>query len=173
MKEIFERRSCRSFEDRKVEAGKLEKLLQAAMAAPTAKNQREWEYIVVTERELREKLADASPYAACVKDAPVAIVLLANISGLDCPEYWEQDMSTSAENILLEAVHLGLGAVWLGIAPDEERMRNVIEIFDLPENVLPFAIIPVGYPVSEGKAIDRYDTEKIFYNGYKVKKNAD
>jgi len=167
MKEIFERRSCRKFDDRKIEAGKIEKLLRAGMAAPTAGNQREWEFIVVTHRELLAKLAAASPYSACAAGAPLAIVLLGNTEDKRFPQCWQQDLGACAENILLEAVHLGLGGVWLGIAPEEDRMKNVREIFDLPEEVKPFAILPLGYPKEVPTPDERWDPDKVSYNGYR------
>ena len=82
------------------------------------------------------------------------------------PKYFEQDLAAATENILLEAEELGLGAVWMGIAPLEERMSRVSQILGLPENILPFALIAVGYPGEVKKAEDRYEEERVHYERY-------
>lgn len=165
MNEIYIRRSVRSYTDKFVEEEKIEQILKAGMQAPSAANQRPWEFIVVNDKELLKKLSLASPYAGCVDKAQVAIVLLVNRNGLRFPEYTDQDMGACAQNILLKTVNLGLGAVWLGIAPSKEREKAVSDIFELQENVQPFAIIPIGYPKNEGanQFIDRFDPKKVTY----------
>jgi nitroreductase len=168
MEEIFRRKSVRDFTDEKVEDEKIEKLLRAAMSAPTAANQREWEFIVVTDRELLDKLAVASPYSQPVGKSAVTIVLLGNFKKMVFPHCWEQDLGACAENILLEAVHLGLGGVWLGVAPEENRMNNVETIFSLPEDVRPFAMIALGYAKEDVRPKDRFEPKKVHYNEYKA-----
>ncbi len=111
MNEIFTRRSIRRYVDKPVEQEKIERLLKAAMQAPSAGSQRPWEFIVVQDKERLAQLAQASPYAGPTKDAPLAIVVLANRSALKFPENWQMDVSAATENMLLEAVHLDLGAV--------------------------------------------------------------
>lgn len=166
MKEIFERKSVRDFTDKKIEDDKVEQLLRAAMAAPTAANQREWEFIVVTEKTLLDKLASTTPYSGPVGKAPMAIVMLGNLTKTVFPDCWQQDLGACAQNILLEAVHLDLGAVWIGIAPSEERMKKVSDIFLLPEEVKPFSIIALGYPREAAMQKERFEPNKIHYNGY-------
>jgi len=166
MREILARKSVRSFIDQTVETEKIEQLLHAAMAAPTAGNQREWEFIVVTDQAMLQKLANASPHSGCTAKAPLAIVGLANMKNLRAPDYWEQDLGAAMENILIEAVHIGLGGVWLGIAPLPERMKYLSDVFSLPDYVKPFAILALGYPDKEILSSDRYYPEKIHYNQY-------
>ena len=169
MKEIFERRSVRAFLNQPIEPEKIELLLKAAMAAPSAGNLREWRLIAVTQRPLLEKLAKVSPYAGCAAKAPLAIVVLGDLSGVKHSEYWEQDLGACTQNLLLEAQHLGLGAVWLGVAPLAERMEAVTELFDLPKQVRPFAIVAVGYPAEVPAPRERWEPEKAFYNGYQTR----
>lgn len=169
MEEIFERRSVRTFLDRPVEPEKVELLLRAAMAAPSAGNQREWRLIAVTERRLLEELSRVSPYAGCAANAPLAVVVLGDLSGMDHPDFWELDLAACTQNLLLEAVHLGLGAVWLGIAPLQERMEKVSGLFGLPETVRPFAVVAAGYPAKPPVPKDRWEPQKAFYNGYHVR----
>ena len=107
MNAIYIRRSVRSYKEQIVEKEKIDKLLRAAMQAPSAGNQQPWEFIVVQNKNTLEKLSHLSPYAKPVARAPLALVLLANMEGLRFPENWEQDMSAATQNILLEAVELG------------------------------------------------------------------
>lgn len=161
MDTIFLRTSIRNYEDRPVEEEKIQQLLKAAMAAPSAGNQQPWEFYVVKKKELIQELSTSSPYAGCAGKAPLLIVLCYRTSDILFPEYAQIDLSACAENLLLEAVELGLGAVWLGIAPMEERMESVKRMLDLPENLEAFAIIPCGYPMEEKKQQNRYDEKRI------------
>jgi nitroreductase len=162
MNAIFSRTSIRKFQKREVENEKIELLLKAAMAAPSAGNQQPWEFYVIKNKDLLEELAKCSPYAGCAKEAPIAIVNCYR-KNVWVPEYAEIDLSASTENILLEAVELGLGAVWLGVAPLKDRMQQVKEILEIPDDLQPFAIIPFGYPVNEMKQQDRYDQNRVHY----------
>lgn len=166
MQEIFIRRSVRTYKDIPVEREKIDKLLRAAMQAPSAGNQQPWEFIVVQNKDLLNKLSGISPYSKMVTKAPLAIVLLANKNNMRFSENWQQDMGAATENLLLEAAHLGLGGVWLGVAPVEDRMNAVKKIFNLPENIFPFAVVPIGYPEAEQRFIDRYDASRVHYDKY-------
>ena len=164
MKEIFERVSIRRYEERPVEEEKLEALLRAAMAAPSAGNQQPWEFYVIRDRELLEKLSKVSPYAGCTAKAPAAIVS-AYREKLWAPAYAQIDMSIAMENLWLSCSEQGLGGVWLGIAPVEERMRAVEEIVGIPEGQRAFAIFPLGYPAESRAQQDRWDPERIHWIG--------
>lgn len=150
MNSIFHRVSIRKFQDKPVEPEKIETLLRAAMAAPSARNQQPWEFYIVTNKDLIQKLSTVSPYAGCAKDA---------IS----PAYAQIDLSIANENIWLEADALGLGGVWLGIAPVEERMKAVEEVLQLPAEHHAFAIFALGYPAENKPQQDRYDVSRINY----------
>ncbi len=164
METILKRRSIRSYKNKKIEKEKIEKLLRAAMQAPSAMNQQPWEFIVVQEEEKLKELSKMSVYSKVIKKSAVSIVLLANKKRIKYPENWQQDMSAASENILLEAVDLDLGGVWLGVAPLEERMIYIRKIFDLSENIMPFSVISLGYPENaENKFIDRFDETRIKY----------
>ncbi|MDO4556175.1 MAG: nitroreductase family protein [Lachnospiraceae bacterium] len=163
MKEIFHRTSVRNYQEKQVEEEKITMLLKAAMAAPSAGNQQPWEFIVVENPAALKDLSKASPYAGCVAKAPMAIVALGDKNRFRFEENWQMDLSAAVENILLEADHLGLGAVWLGIAPLSERMEAVSELFHLSDNLIPFAVIPCGYPVTEVQQQKRYDEARIHY----------
>lgn len=163
MNAIFSRTSVRSFENRLVEKGKIEKLLQAAMAAPSAMNQQPWEFYVVNDMNKLEALAKVSPYAGPIGKATVAIVPCIAKDRLQLIEYGEIDLSIASENILLEAQHQELGAVWIGIAPHKERMEQVADVLHMPERLSPFAVIPVGYPLEKKQQENRYDASRVHY----------
>ena len=166
MNAIFKRASVRAYTDQPVEQEKVDLLLRAAMAAPSGGNQQPWEFVVVTDDETRAQLAEVSPYAKPAGKAPLDIVLCMRTEGLRFPEIAEQDMGACAENILLEAVELGLGAVWQGIWPVPERMQGIKDLLGLPENIAAFAIISIGYPQKEPKQSDRFDATRVHYNKY-------
>ena len=127
MNSIFHRTSVRDYLNKEVEQEKIEQIMRAAMAAPSACNQQPWEYYVVTNKSKIEELSLSSPYAKCTAKAPVAFVACYRKETV-IPMYSQIDLSASVENVLLEADSLGLGAVWLGVAPIEERMLKVKEI---------------------------------------------
>ncbi len=168
MNEIFRRRSIRKYQDKLVEQDKIDRLLRAAMQAPSAKNQQPWEFIVVNDREILNTLSNVSPHSKMLSSAPLAFILLGNKDTMKVPEKWQQDLAAANQNMLIEAVSLELGAVWLGIAPDIERVNFIKEVFALPSNIEPFSVVVVGYPDSsqENKFIDRFDPSKIKYNKY-------
>lgn len=164
MNAIFTRRSIRHFTDQAVEADKIEQLLRAAMQAPSAFNQQAWEFIVVQSREMLGKLASVSPYSAPAGRAPLAIIVVANKDKLKIPSAWEQDLGAATENLLLEAVDLGLGTVWMGVAISDETMTKVSDLLALPDNILPFGLIAVGYPANSGNhESDRFQPELIHH----------
>jgi nitroreductase len=164
MKEIFNRRSIRKFEDRLVEKEKIEKLLKAGMQAPSAANQQPWEFIVVENKEALDKLSLMTPYAKPVASSAVTFVLLANSNCFKVPTAWQQDMGAVTQNMLLEAVHLDLGAVWLGVSTADSAVDYINNLYNLPENIKPFALIAVGYPDGqENVFVDRYVEEKVHY----------
>ncbi len=162
MNSIFHRVSIRKYQEKKIEQEKVEQLLRAAMAAPSACNQQPWEFYVVTNKNVIEKLSKTSPYAGCAKDAPLVFVPCYRKDGI-APDYFEIDLSAAVENLLLQADALGLGAVWMGIAPDAGRMNAVREVLDIPQTLEPFALVPCGYPAEARPQENRYDESRVHY----------
>lgn len=162
MNPIYTRVSIRKYQDRPVEKEKTMAILRAAMQAPSAANQQPWEFFVVTNRAKLAALSEVSPYAGMTKNAPIAIVAAYR---KDCkvPDYAQIDMSIAMENLWLETSMQGLGGVWLGIAPREERMTAVEEIIGLPDTMRAFAIFPYGYPAEEKPQEDRFDESRIHF----------
>lgn len=162
MSGIFHRVSIRKYLDKPVEQEKIVTMLRAAMAAPSACNQQPWEYYVVTDKEKIQSLSQTSPYATPVKDAPLVFVACYQ-DDVIIPHYAQIDMSTSVENLLLQADELGLGAVWIGIAPIVERMENVAKVIELPEHLSAFALISCGYPGEKKSQQNCYEESRVHY----------
>ena len=162
MNNLYTRVSIRKYQDRPVEKEKTEAILRAAMQAPSAANQQPWEFYVVTNKDKLDALSRVSPYAGMTKNAPAAIV---SVYRKQCaiPAYAQIDLSIAMENLWLETDAQGLGGVWLGIAPQEERMKAVENILCLPDTVRAFAIFPYGYPAEERKQQDRFDASRIHF----------
>lgn len=158
---IFTRRSIRKYQDRPVEEEKIEKLLRAAMAAPSAMNQQPWEFYVVKNKEKIRELGDATPHSRCVSGAPLAIVVCQKTGPKPSPAFADVDCAIATENMLLMATELGLGTVWIGTCPVESRVEKVGEILSLPEGLKAFALIGVGYPAEEKGPVDRYDEKRV------------
>ncbi len=165
MNEIFKRVSIRKFNEKPVEKEKIEKILKAAMAAPSAGNQQPWEFFVVTDKEKIQKLSACSPYAGCSAKAPIVIVPCYRTSGLRFPEYDTIDLSIATENILLEITSLGLGGVWLGVAPDKDRIDKIDKELGIGKDIHAFALVALGYPAEEKTQQDRFDESRIHYIG--------
>lgn len=162
MNSIFHRISVRKYQDRPVEKEKIEMILRAAMQAPSAANQQPWEFYVVTNPEKLAALSNVHRYSKMVKDAPVCIVA-AYRDKCALPPYAQIDLSIAMENLWLETDAQGLGGVWLGIAPMEDRMKAVEEIMEMPDSLHAFGLFPLGYPAEERAQQDRYDESRIHY----------
>ena len=165
MKEIFERVSIRKYTDQTVEPEKVEKILRAACAAPSAGNQQPWEFFVIRDKAVIEELSHAHKYSDFVAGAGLVIVPCYRTEGLMFPEYDTIDTSLAVENMLLEIQHLGLGTCFIGIAPEKIRIGRVAKAINCPENLIPYTILPIGYPAESRAQQDRYDESRIHYIG--------
>lgn len=160
---ILTRRSIRSYTDQDVEPEKIEAILEAGMAAPSGKNGQPWDFIVLTRREILDEMAERLPYAKMLREARVAIAVCADRTK---SPYWYVDCSAAAENILLAAHALGLGAVWTATYPYRDRMDVVKELCGLPGSYDSLCVIPVGYPAREARPKDNFDAGKIYHEVY-------
>ncbi len=161
MNAIFRRVSIRQYESTPVEPEKIDAILRAAMAAPSAGDQRPWEFFVVTDKNMIKKLAACSPYAGCAACAPVVIVPCYRTNGLRFPAFDQIDTSIATQNILLEITEQGLGGVWLAVAPVAERMEKVDALLGIGEKLHAFALVPFGYPAQNHPQEDRYDEARV------------
>ncbi len=160
---ILKRRSVRRFTAQGVEEKDVRKLLEAGMSAPSAGNERPWHFLVIRDRRTLEGIMEFHPYAKMLKECAGAILVCGDPSLEKYPGFWVQDCSAATENILIMAVQLDLGAVWLGIYPIEERVNGLRKLACLPDNVVPFSLVPFGHPAEERKLIDRYDEDRVHH----------
>lgn len=164
---IMTRTSIRQYSDRAVSDAAIDSLLRAGMAAPTAVNKQPWQFVVITDRALLDTLATKGPGWKPVGRAPLAIVACGDLSLAldgDAQAYWIQDVSAATENILLAANAMGLGAVWCGAYPIEERVASLREYLSLPEGIIPLNIIAIGYPDENPLPKEKFKAERIHSN---------
>ncbi|MDR3301388.1 MAG: nitroreductase family protein [Spirochaetaceae bacterium] len=174
---IFARRSVRDFLAKAVEQDKIERVLRAAMAAPSAHNRQPWEFFVVTEAADRKAIAEMGPYSKMCATAPVVIAVCVNkkLGEISTPEdtWWQQDLAAATENILLQLVEEGLGGVWLGWYPDKKRCAAFADYFTLPEHIVPLSLVALGYDAKpetpdsvEQKKAARFDPKRVHYGSF-------
>lgn len=161
---ILSRRSIRKYTTESIEEEKITSLLRAAMSAPSAHNQQPWLFVVIDDRDILNKIPDFHPYSSMLLEAPLAILVCADTSGLPSPEFWPQDCAAATENILIAANSCGIGSVWLGVYPHEDLMDGLSLLLDLPGNVQPFALVSLGYAAVEKSPSERFDTARIHRN---------
>jgi nitroreductase len=164
MEGILTRRSVRGFTGDPVSEAQVSDLLRAAMAAPSAGNQQPWQFVVVRDPAVRDVIAGANPYGGMARQSPVVIVVCGDLSREQRPDFWVQDCAAATQNLLLAVHAAGLGAVWCGTYPREERMGSIKAVLDLPEHIIPFSVVPVGYPAERPAPADRYDPERIHFD---------
>jgi nitroreductase len=161
---VLERRSIRKFTDQPVSEDHVTTLLKAAMSAPSAGNEQPWHFVVIRERSLLDAVASFHPYARMITQAPVASLVCGDLEREKSKGFWVEDCSAATENILIEAQQIGLGSVWLGVYPREDRVENMRRIIaGMPENAVPFALVPVGYPAESKRPSDRWDESRVHY----------
>lgn len=160
---IKKRRSIRKYTDEPVSDDAVKKLLEAAMAAPSADNLQPWEFIVVRDHDLRQQLARTHPWSDMCPDAPVVFVVCADERRAS---HWVEDASAATENLLLAAAGLDLGAVWVGIYPNSRNEEHVRQVLDIPSKLRVICLVPVGHPAESKAPHTKYDERKVHYDGY-------
>lgn len=161
---IFTRRSIRKFSDRQIQESDINRLLKAGMYAPSANNSQPWHFVVINERKLLDRIPTFHPWSKMCFQAPLAIVVCAYVPAGKKFDLWVQDCSAATQNILLAAHAIGLGGVWLGVHPREERIAGVRDLLGLPEEVHPVSIVVLGYPNEQPETPERFDLAKVHFN---------
>ena len=170
LENILSRKSVRSYTDEPVRRSQLDTLLRAAMAAPTGRDMRPWKFVVIDDKAAMAALADSLPYAKMLREAQAAVAICGDLSVTDDKgnpsTNWTFDCSAATENLLLAAEALGLGAVWTGVYPYEERVASVKSALGLPEEIVPLALVPIGHPKGDPQPKDKFNKDNIHYNGW-------
>ncbi len=161
MKEIFERRSIRKYKKDTVSEETIEKIIRAGMAAPSAGNEQPWHFIVIKDKNIINEIPKFHAYSRMLHEVNCAIVVCGDLFLQKYEGFWVQDCSAATQNMLLMAQALGLGSVWLGVYPREERVEALKSLLGLPDNVIPLSILPIGYPAEEKMPSDRFDAFRI------------
>jgi nitroreductase len=161
IKAIKTRRSIRRFAERMVEEKKIETLLRAAMQAPSSRNSQPWHFIVITERKTLSAVPEFHTHAKMLHEAPLAIMVCGDLRIEQSIEYINTDCSAATENLLLAAHDLGLGAVWLGIYPREQRVEEIRRLLDIPRHVIPISLVALGYAAEDKEPEDRFRSERV------------
>ncbi len=161
---VFMRRSIRKYLPKPVEEEKIDVLLRAAMAAPSAHNQQPWAIVVIDDRALLDGIPEFHPYSKMLLTAPLAFLVCGTTENLKAEMFWEQDCAAAVENVLVEATHQGLGSCWMGVHPHEGLKKGMKDLLHLPEHLVPFALIALGYSGEEKQPSNRYDPSRVFRN---------
>ena len=173
---ILSRSSVRAYTDQKVEKAKVEKLLRAAMAAPTAVNKQPWHFVVIEDKRVLEQIAEEIPTAKMAARAPLAITICGDMEkALDGEgrDFWVQDASAATENLLLAAHAMGLGAVWTSVYPIKDKVEATRALLKLPETIVPLGTIVIGYPKEKPLPKDKWKPENVSYNTFGGKNTAE
>jgi len=163
---IHTRRSIRKYSDQPVTEEDLRTLLSAAMAAPSAGNQQPWQFVVVRDKKLLAAIPNIHPYAGMAPKAPLGILVCGDTRNEKYAGYWVLDCAAAVQNLLLAAHALGLGAVWTGVYPTQDRVEAFARLFKTPTGVHPHSFIPVGHPAEEKTREDRYRQERVHTDSF-------
>jgi len=161
---ILTRRSIREYIKKSIDDKTLKELLEAAMSAPSAGNEQPWHFILINDPKILKEVPSFHNHAKMLSDASTAILVCCDKRLEKHGEMWIQDCSAATENILIAVNAKGLGAVWLGIYPRDERVNGMRKLLGLPEHIIPFSLISIGYPSEKKPPADRYDASRIHYN---------
>ncbi len=158
---ILGRRSIRKYTGEPVTDGQVKRLLEAAMAAPSAHNRQPWHFIVVSDKATLLEIPKFHNYSKMLEQAPLAIVVCGDLELEAGTGFWVQDCAAATQNILLAAKATGLGAVWLGVYPNENLVENLRVLLKVPEKIVPFCIISIGHPLEEKPPANRYSVGRV------------
>lgn len=161
---IFTRRSVRDFKSDPIPEEEVNDLLRAGMQAPSARNEQPWHFIVIDDPDLLHAIPEFHPASKMLLEAPLAILVCSDRKLETKRASWLQDCSAATQNILLAAHAMGLGAVWLGIFPDSERVFGMQSLLAMPKDIRPVALVAVGYPASIPEPVDRFKSERVHHN---------
>lgn len=160
---IHSRKSVRSFTGENISQELLDEILRAGMAAPSAVNMQPWEFVIVRDRAMMDRLGDGLPYAKMIYKAAAAIIVCMSPEKAHDKllEYAVIDASCAAQNILLAVESMGFGACWTAAYPRQDRMVYIRRCLSIPEHIIPLAVIPIGVPDGSEQPKDKYKPEKI------------
>jgi nitroreductase len=181
LKNILTRHSVREFTGEAIKKEDLLTILKAGMSAPSAVNRQPWSFVVVENKETLEALSAKLPYAKMLSGAGTAIVVCGTpdkskifnaavkmVTRISLGDFWVTDCSAASENILLAAHALGLGAVWTAVFPNEGLIKSVREILEIPDDIIPLNVIPIGVPANKNEPPkDKFKEKNIHWEKWR------
>ncbi len=167
LKAIATRKSVREFTNQKVSQDDIKKILSAGMSGPSCVNTRQWSFVVVTDKDMLNKMADANGRPAQpLRNAAFGILVCGDLERTfdQAPDYWIIDASIACQNMILAAHDMGIGSVWLGTYPQESRVKAQSTLFELPDTIIPHSIIAFGYATNEQlEERDLYEENRVHF----------
>jgi nitroreductase len=163
---ILTRRSIRKYKPGKISGETIRELLKAAMSAPSARNRQPWHFVIIDERKILDQIPTFHPHAEMLREAGLGILVCGDEAKELKKGYYPLDCSAAVENLLLAVHAKGLGGVWIGIYPREDRIAEMRNLLKIPDGIVPFALVSIGYPAEESREVDRYDESRIHKNGW-------
>ncbi|MGE4274601.1 MAG: nitroreductase family protein [Candidatus Methanomethylophilaceae archaeon] len=160
----MKRRSIRRYRPDPLDEDVITEILRAGMAAPSALNQRPWHFVTINDRSKLEAIMEVHPHSQMLREAPLAILVCGEPSKCKISEYMPQDCSAAVMSMLIRITELGLGGVWMGVHPNPEREKGIRSVLQIPDDVVPFALIAVGHPAEEKGPSGRYDEDRVHHN---------
>lgn len=164
MEAILTRRSVRKYTKQQIKDETVRELLEAAVSAPSAGNQQPWHFVIIDNRELLDQIPNFHPHSSMIKEAQKAILICADTKIETHKGYFPLDCSAATQNLLLAAHAKGLGSCWLGIYPREERIIGMRKLLNIPESVIPFSLISLGYSAEKSCKVNRYKSTRVHRN---------
>lgn len=160
---ILSRRSIRMYTNQAVSDDMVQSVIEAAMSAPSAGNERPWHFIVIRARKTLDAIPEFHPYAKTVLSAPLAILVCGDLSLETHEGFWVQDCAAATENMLIAVAAMDLGAVWLGVYPREDRVDGMRNLLGIPGHVIPFALVPIGFPDEYKDTVRHFNAMRVHY----------
>ena len=179
MTNILNRKSVRSYTGDTIPAKVMENLLRAAMAAPSGRNIQPWSFVVLNDTSRYDEIFGENFNMGMYKQSAAVVVVCADTTVV-CPPrdnpdapavqqpngIWRDDMGAVTENLLLAVEAHGLGACWTACYPYADRMEPVKKALGLPATVVPYSVVPIGYPAGDEQPKDKWDASRIHYNNW-------
>lgn len=161
---IFSRRSIRKYTGELVAEDDIKTILKAGFCAPSAMNLQPRHFVVLRDSNILKSIAEIHPYAKMLTQSGCGILVCGDKTKQPEVGYIVEDCSASIQNMLLAAHGLGLGAVWCGVYPREERVKSIAQLLKLPENIVPVGLVVVGHKDETKEPNDRYDEAKVHFD---------
>lgn len=161
---INNRQSIRNFNEKEVEKEKINIIIESAMTAPSSKNKKPWQFIVLEDKNIINEFSQAHANWKILKNTNKVIIVCGDLNSDEREKHVLMACSSATQNILLKCVELDLGAVWLGLYPDNIRSDYTIEKLNIPKNIIPISLVAIGYYDHIKEKLREVDTNKIHYN---------